>query len=167
MSAQNSKPFSPNLKDIKQVSESDFKTFTVGGKPEKGDVLYSRVGANFGEACVIPWDFDFAIYVSLTLIKQDRSMLDGRYLTIFLNSMDGLLQSRGGIMGSGIQNLNVDSVRKYRLAITSIEEQVEIIRVVDAKFAGIDRLESEISRQLIRTEMNKQSILSSAFSGKV
>ena len=135
LSAQNSKPFSPNLNGIRYISENDYKTFTVGAKPEKGDVLYSRVGANFGEACVIPWDFDFAIYVSLTLLKPIKELISGEYLTLFLNSQDGILQSRGGIMGSGIQNLNVESVRKYKLGLPSLAEQKEIVRLVDQYFA--------------------------------
>ena len=82
LSAQNSKPFSPNLKKIKYISQKDFEKFTVGGKPEKDDVLYSRVGAKFGEACQVPWEFDFAIYVSLTLIKPTKVLLNGAYLTL-------------------------------------------------------------------------------------
>lgn len=70
-------------------------------------------------------------------------------------------------MGSGIQNLNVDSVRKYRLPITSLIEQEEIVRVVDDKFSAIDRFEDEIVIQLRKSEVNKQSILSSAFSGSL
>ena len=163
LSAQNCKPFAPNLNDIKYVSETDFQTFTVGGKPEQGDVLYSRVGANFGEACVIPWNFDFAIYVSLTLIKQDRNVLNGRYLVIFLNSLDGVLQSRGGIMGSGIQNLNVDSVRKYRMPITSLEEQNEIVNEVERSFTVARAVEAQVEASLKRAERLRQSVLAQMF----
>jgi len=167
LSAQNSKPFSPNLNKIKYISESDFKIFTVGGKPEKGDVLYSRVGANFGEACVIPWDFEFAIYVSLTLIKPLDRFLDGGYLTIFLNSIDGVLQSRGGIMGSGIQNLNVESVRKYKIPLPSLCEQTQIISRVEELFTFADNIEQKANTALERVNNLTQSILAKAFRGEL
>ncbi len=127
--------------------------------------IYSRVGANFGEACVIPWDFDFAIYVSLTLIKQDRQIIDGRYLAVFLNSFDGVLQSRGGIMGSGIQNLNVDSVRKYRIPLPSIAEQEEVVSEVDRLLSVNSALEMEFDQLEKRIGRARQSILADAFSG--
>ncbi|MGB1201676.1 MAG: restriction endonuclease subunit S, partial [Cognaticolwellia aestuarii] len=167
LSAQNSKPFTPNLNKIKYVSEDDFRTFTVGGGPKKGDVLYSRVGANFGEACVVPWDFDFAIYVSLTLIKPIHKFLDSEYLTIFLNSLDGVLQSRGGIMGSGIQNLNVESVRKYKILLPSIDEQTQIVRRVEELFAFADRIEQKANAALERVNNLTQSILAKAFRGEL
>ncbi|GAB7230961.1 restriction endonuclease subunit S [Vibrio rotiferianus] len=167
LSAQNSKPFSPNLKGIRYITEKDFKTFTVGAKPQKGDVLYSRVGANFGEACVIPWSFDFAIYVSLTLLKPLRELISGDYLAIFLNSQDGILQSRGGIMGSGIQNLNVESVRKYRLGLPSIIEQNEIVRLVDQYFAFADTIEAQVKKAQARVDNLTQSILAKAFRGEL
>jgi type I restriction enzyme S subunit len=167
LSAQNSKPFSPNLNKIKYISEKDFKTFTVGGKPEKGDVLYSRVGANFGEACVIPWEFDFAIYVSLTLVKPIRSLLNSEYLTIFLNSQDGVIQSRGGIMGSGIQNLNVESVRKYRVLLPSLEEQKQIVKRVEQLFTFADQIEQRVKEAQTRIDNLSQSILAKAFRGEL
>ncbi|MCG7532380.1 restriction endonuclease subunit S [Psychrobium sp. MM17-31] len=167
LSAQNSKPFAPNLNKIKYVSEDDFRTFTVGGAPKKGDILYSRVGANFGEACVVPWDFDFAIYVSLTLIKPIQKVLDSEYLTIFLNSLDGVLQSRGGIMGSGIQNLNVESVRKYKILLPSIDEQAEIVHRVEKLFAYADKVEAEVNAAQERVNKLTQSILAKAFRGEL
>lgn len=53
--------------------------------PLKGDVLYSRVGT-IGEAAVIEEDFEFSIYVSLTLIKPKSSMLNSYFLSHLLNS---------------------------------------------------------------------------------
>lgn len=167
LSAQNAKPFAPNLNKIKYISQEDFETFTVGAQPEKNDVLYSRVGANFGEACVIPWDFDFAIYVSLTLIKPYRNLIDEHYLTMFLNSKDGVLQSRGGIMGSGIQNLNVENVRKYKVPLPSLREQSEIVRLVEQYFALADTLEKNLANAKQRVDNLTQSILAKAFRGEL
>lgn len=167
LSAQNAKPFAPNLNKIKYISQDDFSTFTVGAKPEKNDILYSRVGANFGEACVIPWDFDFAIYVSLTLIKPNRNLVDEQYLTMFLNSKDGVLQSRGGIMGSGIQNLNVENVRKYKIPLPSLKEQTEIVRLVEQYFALADTLEKHLDNAKQRVDNLTQSILAKAFKGEL
>src|SRR5690554_5591265 len=54
---------------FKYITKELYEQITKHNKPEYGDVLYTRVGAGIGEAGVIDFDLDFAIYVSLTLIK--------------------------------------------------------------------------------------------------
>jgi type I restriction enzyme S subunit len=167
LSAQNAKPFRANLNDIKYISEKDFRTFTVGGKPERGDVLYSRVGAKFGEAAKIPFDFDFAIYVSLTLIKPVRRLLDPDFLVAFLNSHYGMLQAHGGILGSGIQNLNVENVRKYIIPLPPLSEQQEIVRRVEKLFGFADQIERRLSQAQGQVDRLTQSLLGQAFRGEL
>jgi type I restriction enzyme S subunit len=50
------------------ISEITHKELTKNNKPIKGDVLYTRVGS-YGEAAVIEDDYEFSVFVSLTLIK--------------------------------------------------------------------------------------------------
>ena len=167
LSAQNCKPFKTNINGVKYISNNDFLTFTSGGKPEKNDVLYSRVGAKFGEAAKSTFDFDYAIYVSLTLIKPIHEILNPDYLVIFLNSEYGLLQAYGGILGSGIQNLNVENVRRYKIPLPPIEEQAEIVRRVEALFALADRLEAQYLKAKAKVDKLTQSVLAKAFRGEL
>lgn len=167
LSAQNAKPFNTNLNDIKYISEKDFRTFTVGGKPERDDVLYSRVGAKFGEAAKIPFDFDFAIYVSLTLIKPVREFVDPDFLVAFLNSHYGIRQAHGGILGSGIQNLNVENVRKYQIPLPPLAEQQEIVRRVEKLFAFADQIEARLKLAQSHFDRLTQSLLAKAFRGEL
>lgn len=165
LSAQNSKPFKANLNDIKYISEEDFKKFTVGGKPEKNDVLYSRVGAKFGEAAKVTFDFDFAIYVSLTLIKPIHSLVDSDYLVAFLNSIYGNIQAHGGIWGSGIQNLNVNRVRLYRIPLAPLNEQRRLVTKIEALKTRSQRVKDALSSIPALLEQFRQSVLAAAFSG--
>ena len=167
LSAQNAKPFKANLKDIRFISNEDYQKFTVGAKPEKDDVIYSRVGANFGEAAKVPFDFDFAIYVSLTLVKPIHDLIDPDFLVAFLNSCHGTIQARGGIMGSGIQNLNVESVRHYRIPVPSIEEQRETVRLLNMMFEKCDYFSSQYEEIVDTFKDIDQSILAKAFRGQL
>jgi type I restriction enzyme S subunit len=78
-----------------------------------------------------------------------------------------VLQSRGGIMGSGIQNLNVESVRKYRLGLPSQYEQKEIVRLVDNYFVLADTIEAQVKKAQARVDNLTQSILAKAFRGEL
>ena len=88
------------------ISVRDYNQLTKNNKPEIDDILYTRVGS-FGEAAVIDFDFDFAIFVSLTLIKPKKHIANSRYLMYFLNSPDTRNLANNSTSGIGVQNLNV------------------------------------------------------------
>lgn len=71
------------------VSEEHYQGYIKNRKPEKDDVLLSRVGAGIGEAALIDVDLDFAIYVSTGLLKLHRTLFNPNYLVIWLNSPYG------------------------------------------------------------------------------
>jgi type I restriction enzyme S subunit len=166
LSAQNTRPFKANLNKIKFISREAFERLTVGGKPEKGDVLYTRVG-NCGEAAKIQFDFDFAIYVSLTLIKPYRNLLNTDYFVAFLNSQFGLLQAAQGAIGIGLKNLNVDNVRRYIIPLPTLDEQKVIADKLDTLLAQVETTKARLDRipQILKTF--RQSVLTAAVSGKL
>jgi type I restriction enzyme S subunit len=57
------------------ISEQTHKDLTKNNKPLLGDILYTRVGS-YGEAAVIEDELEFSVFVSLTLIKVDKSVLN-------------------------------------------------------------------------------------------
>jgi type I restriction enzyme S subunit len=72
-----------------------------------------------------------------------------------------------------LQGVNIPFINKGRLLETpisipsSIEEMERIVEKVNSKLDSIDRIENEIEVQLKKAEKNKQSILASAFSGRI
>jgi len=53
------------------------------------------------------------------------------------------------------------------VVLPSCKEQIQIAAIVDEKFTAIEKLDTELERQLLKAERNKQSILASAFSGQL
>lgn len=166
LSAQNARPFKTNLNKIRYIDEITFNKITVGGKPEKGDVLYTRVG-NCGEAATIPYDFDFGIYVSLTLIKPNKLFLDSDYLTAFLNSRFGVMQATQGAIGIGLKNLNVDNVRRFIIPLPSLTEQKRIVEKLDSLLAQVDTIQQRLNTLPNIIKRFRQSVLAAAVSGKL
>ena len=113
------------------ISEKDYVQLTKYNKPEKGDILYTRVGS-FGDAAVVDFDFKFAIFVSLTLIKPKQSIVFPRYLMHYLNSPDVVKLAENSTSGIGVQNLNVNVVRKFPISLPLIEQQKKIAAILDA-----------------------------------
>ena len=85
LSAQNVQKGKVTYEKHKFIPKELFDQITKHNKPERGDLLYTRVGAGIGEAGVIEDDYEFGIYVSLTLIKVNEKHLQNYYLLHLLN----------------------------------------------------------------------------------
>jgi len=126
------------LDHFNYVSEDDFLQLTKHNKPEKGDVLYTRVGS-FGEAAVIDLNFDFAIFVSLTLLKPKKDLVFPRFLMYYLNSPKIKKLAISSTSGIGVQNLNVSTVRKFPIDLPPLTTQKKIAQILDDAAALRDK----------------------------
>lgn len=166
LSAQNTRPFKTNLNKIKFITEEAFLKLTVGGKPEKNDVLYTRVG-NCGEAASVPYEFDFGVYVSLTLIKPIHELIDHSFLVAFLNSNYGKIQANAGAIGIGLKNLNVESVRKYKIPLPPLSEQKAIVKKIEEVFSSLDSGIADLKKAQEQLKIYRQAVLKKAFEGEL
>lgn len=132
---------------IRYIPVALYNQITKHNKPEKGDILYTRVGAGIGEAGVVEVDFDFAIYVSLTLIKPKRA-INCYFLKSLLNSdYYKFLAKRDQFAGGGVQNLNVQVVREFLIPIPKYNEQTAIANTLSDADALISSLEKLITKK--------------------
>jgi type I restriction enzyme S subunit len=70
--------------------------------------------------------------------------------------------------GTAIPNVKgVNELKAIPVPLCSIEEQREIVLKIMKIFSLLDRLEAEIDQNLKKSEVLRQAILKSAFSGKL
>jgi type I restriction enzyme S subunit len=119
------------LNDYNFITKEEYSQLTKHNKPQKNDILYTRVGS-FGEAAVVDFDFDFAIFVSLTLIKPKSNIVIPRYLMHYLNSPKIKKLADSSTSGIGVQNLNVNVVRKFPIDLPPLDQQKKIASILDA-----------------------------------
>jgi type I restriction enzyme S subunit len=167
LSAQNVKPFRFMPEVHRKVSAADYHTCVARAKPQKGDVLMTRVGAMIGEAAVIDQDLDFAFYVSLAILRPRTEKIIPEFLVHWLNSPKGLAQSRRQTLGKGHSqgNLNLKLLRRFDVPLPSLSEQRHIVAELDALQVRVDalkRLQAETAAEL---DALLPSILDKAFRG--
>ena len=143
LSSQNVKSDKIILSKYNMISEEDYEKLTKINKPEKGDILYTRVGS-FGEAAVVDFDEKFAVYVSLTLIKPKKDLINNRYLMHYLNSPKVKEYAMNNTRGIGVQNLNVDTVRDFDIILPDLKTQKKIVEVLDKAQELIDKRKEQI-----------------------
>ena len=163
LSAKNVKPYRFMPDDHRFISEEDFLKLTKNSKPEINDILLTRVGAGIGEAAIIDQELEFAIYVSLTLIKPIHLGIDSKYMLHFLNSPDGVSKSLGNTFGKGVSqgNLNVNQVRKFIIPIPPLNEQKRIVEKVDYLMKFCDKLEVQLEKKVKYGTLSTKSALNS------
>ena len=161
LSAQNVKPFRFMPERHRFVSEVDFNNYRSNRKPERGDVLLTRVGAGIGEAAVLDSDFEFAFYVSLCLIKIPTAFLSPDYLVLWLNSPEGRGSSKMRTYGKGASqgNLNLGLIRTFKVPLPPLAEQHRIVAKVYELMTICDSLESQVNEVQAQAGSLLESVL--------
>lgn len=95
-------------------------------KPQRNDVLLTKIGATFGFASTIETDERFQIFVSLALLRPNSKILP-KYLEVFLNSDLAYIQYERVIKGAGVPDLHLEDIRKIKIPLPSKEEQLRIV----------------------------------------
>jgi len=122
------------------ISEDYYKKISKNSKLLKGDILYSRVGARYGNAAIFPFEGDYGVYVSLTHIRASQQ-LNNTFLKFLLNSPIGKIQAKKGVFqGGGVPNLNVKIVEKFKINFPAKPEQQKIASFLSSVDNKIEQL---------------------------
>ena len=166
LSAQNVKPFKFMPENFRCISQLDYENYVKTSKAEIGDVLMARVGAGIGEAAIVDVYMDFAIYVSLCLIKPFYRMLNMNYILNWINGPFGKSTTKLNTLGKGTSqgNLNLALIRNFCIPLPPLAEQQRIIEKVDNFMVLCDELEKEVQFAKKYASQLMETVLQEAFS---
>jgi type I restriction enzyme S subunit len=167
LSVKNVRPFYFRDEQVKYISEDEHKVLIERCNPQKGDILYTKVGATFGYAAKIKMDYDFSIFVSLCLIKPIQEYFSSDFLEILMNSELVFSQARKRVSGSGVPDLHLIEIRDFKIPLPSLEEQNNIVQEIESRLSVADKMEESITQSLQQSEALRQSIFKKAFEGKL
>jgi type I restriction enzyme S subunit len=167
LSAQNCRPFAMDLSKYNYIKPSLHRQLTKYKKPQRGDVLVTRVGAGIGQSCIIDTDLEFSVYVSLTHIRPNKEILS-EYIVYFFNTEYCYqLNHEGTVVAGGQGNLNVKNVERYRIPLPPIAEQKEIVNYLDNYRQEIGNLISKYQQQIELMQEYRTALISQAVTGKI
>lgn len=163
LSSQNVKENKIVLDKYKFVSNEFHKKLTKNAKPQRGDILYTRVGASFGKAAVVDFDWEFSVYVSLTLIRMKESY-NNYFYSYLLNSDKYVFNAQKTVFqGGGVQNLNVKEVEKFDMVVPPIKEQNKIAEILLTWDKAIELKEKLIEKK----KDQKEGLLQKLMNGEI
>ena len=71
------------------------------------------------------------------------------------------------VTGTTSPHVNIGDIRLMALPMPSIREQQRIVEMVERRLSVADEIEKELDQALVRAERLRQSVLKSAFEGRL
>lgn len=145
------------------ISPEAHQRFTARCKPERADILYTKVGATYGRPAIIDTDREFSIYVSVCLIKPKKDLVDPVFLATALATDSVKKQADGRIKGIGVPDLHLDQIQNFRIPLPPLSDQ----RAFAAHVAAVEKLKSAHRASLARLDELFACLQHRAFRGEL
>lgn len=135
------------------VSEEYYKSFLKKIKPEKNDILYSRV-ATIGEARLITVDKKFAFTYNVVLIKTSEK-IESKFLVQLLNneSLKNYINSLAPTTAYSF--LGLSDIKKIKIIVPTILEQQKIATIL----SNVDNTLEKTNQLIQKSELLKKGMM--------
>ncbi|MBQ3543626.1 MAG: restriction endonuclease subunit S [Lachnospiraceae bacterium] len=150
----------------KYISEEEFSNFPSGAKPQKGDILFGRVGT-LGKPTVVELEEPFGIFVSLGFFRKIYEPLSSEYIMNWMDSSLFWNQVSVNVKGAVLTNLNTGWLSRFLIPIPPLNEQyiiTDYLKELLGKINYITSTKEELGKLLSDT---KSKILDLAIRGKL
>lgn len=151
-----------DFKDTKFISKEEFNSLPDGAKPQKGDVLFARVGT-LGCPSIVDTEQPFGTFVSLGFFRVNKNKILNTYIRYWMMSPSFWEQVNINVQGSTLKNLNTGWLKNFEINVPSLPEQKRIVEKLDKIFADIDKAKSQTEKNLQNAKDVFSSYLNNIF----
>lgn len=134
--------------------------------PQVDDVLLAKNGTT-GVAAIVETDDIFDIYVTLAVLRPEKSIIYPLYLLKVVNSPLCKEQFAQHLTGIGVPNLHLRDIKEVLIPLPTLPEQHEIVRLIDDLLARERSAQQATEQALASIDLMKKSILARAFRGEL
>lgn len=134
--------------------------------PQVDDVLLAKNGTT-GVAAIVETDDIFDIYVTLAVLRPEKSIIYPLYLLKVVNSPLCKEQFAQHLTGIGVPNLHLRDIKEVLIPLPTLPEQHEIVRLIDDLLARERSAQQAAEQALASIDLMKKSILARAFRGEL
>ena len=157
-----------DLDDVMEMefSDADFEKYSL----KYNDILLNEGQSPelLGRPAIYRNEMPGACFTNTLIRFQPASGLLPDYaLLVYRQCMHSGRFTKAGTITTNIGHLSSTRFSQIEFPLCSTREQKQIISITTKKLESLERLDKEISFQLTKAEKTKQSILASAFSGKL
>lgn len=135
-----------DLSDTKKVSKEVYEEFTKRYKPQRGDIVFSRVGS-YGNSCFVKENQEFCLGQNTIVISPN---IDSYYLYYTLNSPFIKNQIEALVGGASQPTISLKNINNLKIPLPSANIQKKIGSILSAYD---DLIKNNIKRIQILKEM--------------
>ncbi|MGA9163401.1 MAG: restriction endonuclease subunit S [Thiobacillus sp.] len=155
-----------DLSRLKKVAPSELVAFEKKCKPQKGDILYSRIGT-IGEARLHNLDFDFVALHSIALVKPIEPGLDSKYVLYLLQTQAVRSQAKHNIKSVGTPDLGLKRIKEFDVPLAPPDQQERIVAEIEKQFSRLDEAVANLKRVKANLKRYKAAVLKAAVEGRL
>ena len=145
--------------DCKFVSEEAYQKMIKSTHPQKGDILYTKVGATYGIPAYIDTNREFCLYVSVCLIKPNHNLINSKFLAFSMDMPYIKMQADTRIKGIGVPDLHLNQISEFDILCPPRKMQDSFVSYVE----HIERHILTIQQSLDKLKMLKKSLMQEYF----
>lgn len=129
--------------DVRYVTQEEFDFAPKGAKPQKGDIMFCRVGT-MGKPIIVTTDKPFCTFVSLGYLHILRDEISNVYIKYWMQSNAFDVQVKANVKGVAIKNLNTGWLKNFTLPIPPLGEQERIVGELDCLSGVIEKKKQQL-----------------------
>ena len=122
--------------NTKFITKEEHNELSKRCSPRKGDILLSKVGTT-GVPVLINTDKEFSLFVSVALIKFDKSYIDPELFIYLLKSPLVQEQAKENTRGVGNKNWVLSDIERTLVVLPPLVEQQRIVDRINEIFAKL------------------------------
>lgn len=152
----------------------DNKTYLSWAKYEESpeiqifenDILLVKTGSTIGKVCIVDNESE-KMTINPQLIVLKSLMILPKFLIYFMRSDNFKDQIYCDIVGGSTPTVSQEKIFNYYIVSPTIKEQKQIAEYLDKKTSKIDSLISKVELQIKQLQEFRESLISSAVTGKI
>jgi len=132
----------------------------------KGDFVFGKIGT-LGNVTPLPLGIEYTLSANVILIQPKIDFVEPPYLMFFLQSPQTMKEITSQSSSTSQAAFGIKKMRAFQFLMPDLEEQKEIVRRVEDKFAKIDKMEEEYQKAAKLCDRLEQATLAKAFRGEL
>lgn len=148
-----------DFENCKFVSEEAYQKMIKSTYPQRGDVLYTKVGATYGIPAYVDTDREFCLYVSVCLIKPNHNLINSKFLAMSMDMPYIKRQADARVKGIGVPDLHLNQISEFDILCPPRKMQDSFVSYIE----HIKRQQLTIQQSLDKLEMLKKSLMQEYF----
>lgn len=155
-----------DLSRLKRVAPAELEAFRKKCRPEKGDIMYSRIGT-IGEPRLVDFDLDFVALHSIAMIKPRLLGLQSKYVLYLLQSPAVRSQAKHNVKSVGTPDLGLKRIKDFEIPVAPPHVQEKIVADIEKQFSRLDEAVANLKRVKANLKRYIAAVLTDSVDGQL